>query len=91
MKLIIDIPEEAYKACKELKIGSDDGIVGLCAVKSIANGTPFDSVIEDIKADLERYRAEQDKKDTFHFLRMKMCDDFAEIIDKHIGKENING
>ena len=49
----------------------------------------FDSVIEDIKADLEKYRAEQDKKDTFHFLRMKMCDDFVEIIIKHIsGKEN---
>ena len=47
------------------------------------------SAIEDIKAELKRYRTEQDKEKTFHFLRMKMCDDFAEIIDKHIsGKEN---
>ena len=46
------------------------------------------SVIEDIRAEFEKYQAEQDKQEMFHFLRMKMCDDFAEIIDKHInGKE----
>ena len=40
----------------------------------------FDSVIEDIKADLEKYRAEQDKKDTFHFLlRFLLRDTFASL------------
>ena len=57
--------------------------LNLTITEAILNGAPFD----DIKTDLENYRAEQDTKTTFHFLRMKMCDDFANIINNHTGKE----
>ena len=52
--------------------------------KLLRNILENNQVIGDIKADIEKYRAEQDKKKEFHFLRMKMCDDFIDIIDKHI-------
>ena len=55
--------------------------------EALATTIDYEKVLADIKAEIERYRAEQDKKDTFHFLRIKMCDDFAEIIDNHIAKE----
>ena len=47
MKLIIDIPEEEYKHTCEMRLHNrtyyDD---------AIRNGTPFDSVIEDIKNEI---------------------------------------
>ena len=50
VKLIIEIPKGAYKACIALKSDSDDGIVGLCAVNAIGNGIPLD----DVKAEIEQ-------------------------------------
>lgn len=50
VKLIIEIDKRAYKACQELKTNNDDGIVGLCAVNTIANGIPLDDVKAEIKA-----------------------------------------
>ena len=41
VKLIIEIPKQAYELCKTLKSDSDDGIIGICAVNAIANGTPL--------------------------------------------------
>lgn len=43
VKLIIEIDKRAYKACQELKTNNDDGMVGLCAVNAIADGTLLDS------------------------------------------------
>ena len=48
VRLLIDIPEDAYRMCQDLKTNNDDGIVGLCAVNSIANGTPLDDVKKEI-------------------------------------------
>ena len=48
VKLIIKIDKRAYKACRELRTDNDDGIVGLCAVNAIANGTPLDDVKKEI-------------------------------------------
>jgi len=41
VKLIIEMPKQVYELCKTLKSDSDDGIIGLCAVNAIANGTPL--------------------------------------------------
>lgn len=53
VKLIIEIDKRAYKACQELSTNNDDGIVGLCAVNTIANGIPLDSNSE--KAEVQAY------------------------------------
>lgn len=40
VKIEIEIPEEAYKACIKLKSGDDDhGILGFCLINAVANGT----------------------------------------------------
>ncbi len=83
MKLIIDIPEERYKLiCDEQWLP-----YRLSIEKAIANGTPFDSVIEDIKADILCARDGLEAKgymNEIHALNFAL-----EIIDKHIsGKEN---
>ena len=49
MKLIIDIPEDAYKVCKKIQTSDDDGYVGLCVVNATANGTPLSAEGEYIK------------------------------------------
>ena len=65
-------------------LGFEDGMKAQASHDSLCR----EEMIEDIKSDLEKYRAEQDNKETFHFLRMNMCDDFAKMIEKHIsGKE----
>lgn len=70
MKLIIDIHEEVYKTTL-----SDNGslIFPSFFVKAIVNSTSFDSVIENIKADIDRYSSDKLWKE-----------DIFEIIDKHI-------
>lgn len=74
MKLIIDIPEDVIAYVKETYIGDD---VLYCAVKY---GTPFNSVIDDIKAEIA---------DIYVGYRhgYEIRNDALEIIDKHIGKE----
>ena len=71
MKLIIDIPDIEYKYTCEMRLHNrtyyDD---------AIRKGTPFDSVIEDIKAEIKNL------KGTFS------NEYYLKIIDKHIsGKE----
>ena len=77
MKLIIDIPEEEYKKlvnpyqhneiwCNRLK-------------RMVMNGISFDSIIEDIKAEI--------KNITYYWCEVNpktVIDDVLEIIDKHI-------
>ena len=51
MKLIIDIPEEDRKDICNIHFVRED--LKFKIGKSIMNGTPFDSVIEDIKAEID--------------------------------------
>ena len=53
VKLIIEIDKRAYKACRKLRTNNDDGIIGLCAVNAIAEGTPLDDVKAEIQAEAE--------------------------------------
>lgn len=71
MKLIIDIHEPPKNDHE-------------CWVMS--NGTPFDSVIEDIKAELTKDYVD-DNPDNFRYTTVMLKDVLA-IIDKHIDKES---
>ena len=55
-KVIIDIYDVAYEYCKSIKDDDLDdlGFFTSHTLKSVANGTPFDSVIEDIKTEIEK-------------------------------------
>ena len=90
MKLIIDIYDDAYKYCKSIKDDDLDdlGFFTSHILKSVANGTPFDSVIEDIKAEI----SEPIQEDCYYVGTAKIQAETIkwclEIIDKHIsGKE----
>ena len=50
MKLIIDIPKGTYEA---VKVGTINQVLEYKVWNAIKNGTPFDSVIEDIKAEID--------------------------------------
>lgn len=71
VKLIIEIPEWYYEETKEFKHPT-------LIDKAIINGTPLDSVIKDIKAEIDRTAFSTDA--------------VLKIIDKHIadmrGEEN---
>ena len=84
MKLIIDIPEERYKDIKriasvQLEMRTDT------AEQIIANGTPFDSVIEDIKAE------KRNAIDYPYWEYVRGLATALEIIDKHISRKENNG
>lgn len=51
MKLIIDIPEDIYHMVMNT---NTFGKYRFNTTKAINNGTPFDSVVEDIKAEIEK-------------------------------------
>ena len=76
MKLIIDIPEEIYQMVM------NTGIFGkykFNTANAIKKGVPFDSVIEDIKAEIKNKKV---KSGTIaHKVAYGNC---LEIIDKHI-------
>ena len=81
MKLVIEIDEETYKKCK----WKNNGVVGLeWWERAIANGTPLEKVLEDIKAEIDglpSYLTEDGR-------RMVRKYRVLEIIDSHIsGKE----
>ena len=86
MKRIIDIPEGLYSniAIDNCSLGEVRTLLGI-----VAESTPFDSVIEDIKAEIN-------KLDTMTFIgssgsgcASEMRSECLAIIDRHIsGKEN---
>ena len=92
MKLIIDIPEEIVKEMKTEDLISIEVIDN--AIECIKNGTPFDSVIEDIKAEIAKIEIPKDVKTvdgSFAFCQALEIADLAidRAVDKHIsGKEN---
>ena len=77
MKLIIDIPEEEVA-----RITDRPRDYKLLIHKIVATGTPFDSVIEDIKAELTKDYVD-DNPDNFRYTTI-MLKDVLDIIDKHI-------
>ena len=77
MKLIIDIPEEWERQIANLS----EADIADCLYNIVRNGTPFDSVIEDIKAEIIHYN---DKHCNSEFISVGTV---FEIIDKHISGE----
>ena len=55
MKLIIDIPEELYKAVSIIDVKYEDTVQ--IPLEVIANGIP----LEDIKAEIDKYKKSVDK------------------------------
>ena len=81
MKLIIDIPEEDREDICNIHFIREDLKFKVGGV--IMHGTPFDSVIEDIKTEIETLQS-----DTNVMMYSLAISDVLEIIDKHIsGKE----
>ena len=84
MKLIIDIPKGTYEA---VKVETINQVLEYKVWNAIKNGTPFDSVIEDIKAELTKDYVD-DNPDNFRYTTVMLKDVLA-IIDMYIsGKEN---
>ena len=80
MKLIIDIPEDEYKRMKDESIYSTHMMI--CAIQ---NGTPLDSVIEDITHEIRKYLEDvcinENEAEGIMFC--------LDVMDKHIsGKES---
>ena len=92
VKLIIEMPKQVYELCKTLKSDSDDGIIGLCAVNAIANGTPLTlNVLADELME-ERIRGELNTDTTFekYVIPDVKCRLEVSIIDRrpcHCGAE----
>ena len=87
MKLIIDIQDEVYDAMKIVQrtVSDQRGVTNLLQVlvDSVGTGNPFDSVIEDIKAEIDKiYERENSSFDCLNAL-----DELKEFIDKHISGE----
>ena len=76
MKLIIDIPEEDYERCKK-RFQMRLFIMG----DAIANGTPFETELEKIKAEIDEIVESEMKEDVLWSLGLRYS---KKIIDKHI-------
>lgn len=89
MKLIIDIPEELYRAYKDRPPMLGDAGIDMIA-QSIANGTPLD----DIKAEIEsKTHPDYTGHNEYEMAVSDGYEGALLIIDKHIsgedqGKEN---
>lgn len=83
MKRIIEIPEELYSniVIDNCSLGEVCNLLGI-----VAESTPFDSVIEDIKAEINKEMQEHAEiKDYGRYYGLHIA---LEIIDNHIsGKE----
>ena len=91
MQIVIDIPEEIYDY-----IHNEHVAMRVCdshqVASAIANATPLEKVLEDIKADIEERR-------TFFLQGIDDGDDniafglelALDIIDKHISEKEQNG
>ena len=77
MKLIIDIPEERLKSIKRFGIKLNETYM---LERALISATPFDSVIEDIKAEI-RTELDVPDKDVDYYPGLWKA---LEIIDKYI-------
>lgn len=82
MKLIINIPEESYKA---IKAGLINSVIQNIWFDSVRNGTPLD----DIKAEIENYKSHilDNGADDKSYGEMSATDLILNIIDEYIGGE----
>ena len=77
MKIVIEIDDEKW-------VRALDGT--WCGSEEITHGTPLEKVLEDIKAEINTI-------DSMSFgggWASEMKSECLNVIDKHIGKENIN-
>ena len=91
MKLIIDIPENTAKEIKDNAMFAESiaSQIKWDVTSAIVNGTPFDSVIEDIKAEIAKIEIPEDVKTVdgcFAFCQALEIADLAidRVVDKHI-------
>ena len=77
MKLIIDIPDHIYELAKENKLKYwTQGITDNIVFKALANGAPFDFVIENIKTEIESIR-----EDVLHSTSDYSPNEVLDILD----------
>lgn len=92
MKLVIDIQEEDYTFFKEIVADGITNPLKIC----IANGTPLEEVLGEIKWDIESCREKffWNEDGTYSPYMSGTLDRVLEIIDEHIGgkeKHDIQG
>ena len=87
MKIVIDIDENVYtrlfdKGIQDNEISVDD----VCEMaRALRIGKPFDSVIEEIKAEKEKYREEEEPHlCDYRYHRNEGLDMALDVIDKYI-------
>ena len=80
MKYIIELSDDEMEKVKNSHKALFIDVYGMMA-NTLIKGTPFDSVLEDIKVEM-RQVTDRELLNYWH-----KCDKFIEIIDKHIGKE----
>lgn len=74
MKLVIEIPDDKYDL---LKMSVESGM-GDWVHKIVANGTPLESMLEDIKAEIKAHSE-------MHYMDGDIiADELLTIIDKHM-------
>ena len=81
MKYVIDIDEEIFECAKEHRLISHAPVL-----EAVANGTPLEEVLEDIKAEIENIELNGQIRDVECFnAGVNIA---ISVIDKHIsGKE----
>ena len=87
MKIVIDINENEYAGIKSFPDGNTSYPWTLHLYDAVRNGTPFDSVIGDIKAEIgARVFDIQATSDKYFDGVDDVMDIVDEIINKYIGK-----
>lgn len=88
MKLIIDVPDNIYDAIKITQPFISGKISGKTylqiLVNNVENGTPLDSVIEDIKAEITKEFIDNPQVHFYGDAEEPTASACLEIIDKHI-------
>lgn len=83
VKLIIEIPKDAYRACRPLKTDNDQGILTFCVVNAVADGIPLDDVLDKISAEIDEKLSHYE-----HFSSSNTANGLIiakKIIEKHKG------
>ena len=92
MKLIIDIPDSAYKVCYDLRNVGDTNCLADILVNAVGIGTPIpDNAtvcdIEQIRAEIEEYKSTIDNAISEDELKIEgmqeAYNDCLEVIDKY--------
>ena len=79
MKMVIEVTESQYNGLKKKNETNNLDHYE----RAILDSIPLESVIEDIKAEIDKHCSDNRDRNDGLYIAMK-------IIDKHIGKENDN-